>query len=128
MKLLFTFLITLAAAAPCMAETQTPIKTCFGDYVQSFLKDEAETVRAAIRARCLSPDFNKRWKKEVKAQGADPFLLAQDTPSSWTEIEVKTEKSGTRVVLGSGDEQHCLMVKTSGPKQLIESVKACPKN
>ena len=126
----YIFFAALLGSATVRAEPAEFVKKCYQDYVQSLLNEKPEKVRVGIRKRCLSADFNKRWKREVTAQDADPFVFGQDTPESWKDVSVQmggSTTSNATVTLGTGEEKQCLIVNLENKGQTISSVVPCSK-
>jgi hypothetical protein len=97
------------------------LKNCFQDYVVAFSVEPPADIFATqdVRKRCLSKDF------VGTSSDVDDVLLVQDYQESWlTNITVKvTSKNSAEVILGSGDETHCLSVDYA--KKKISSIKLC---
>lgn len=127
-------LLTLSARASGDSSPAEFLKSCFKDYVLASTKKGQEFITGAeaVRKRCLSASFNRDWKKLTEKTDADAFLLAQDHQASWKENqEVKAlsrDKEEATVILGKGEEQHCLRVTLSEkPPLRIEHIKNCQK-
>lgn len=83
--------------------------SCFKDYLAAFSdtgKSGDKKKDGAVRFKCLSKEFNKKWKANLDA---DALLSAQDLQESWkTNQRVKNldlAKSTASVVLGLGSEE-----------------------
>jgi hypothetical protein len=135
-----------AEDAATYAEVELFTRRCFTQYVT--LASATGGTAAAVRARgqamkkvlgrCIAWELRAQWRKIVEARDADPLLDAQDTAESWkSDVRVEnlaldlTDRVGVgsaRVILGRGDEAHCLDVTylpARGGHPLIASSREC---
>jgi hypothetical protein len=113
--------------------TETFLKSCFKEYVVAFSSSDgtSEAKANAVRKRCLSADFNKKWKSLVRQTDADALILAQDTLDSWSATQTiknfDEKAQSADILLGKGEEAHCLSVTFKDEKATprISSVRDC---
>ncbi len=111
------------------------MKSCFKNYViaVSGSGSASEAKAKAVRQRCLSADFKKKWEGLIQQSDADAFILAQDALDSWTTTQtiknLDDKDRSADVLLGKGEEERCLSVTYLDEKSRlrISSVRNCPK-
>ena len=128
-----------ARGADLPKENKGFVTKCFKDYLD--LKDQEvgalarrkPVIRksiARLKKKCLTKEFRSKLKK-LGAKGQDPIFLAHDPKPSW-KLDARVDsfdaaKSEAQVILGSGEEEHCLKVHLKTPAlNQIDSIKTCP--